>query len=96
MGTLLRIPIFRVDSILELESTDLTTYACVVDKDAKKITDIEFKDGSVIIIGNEANGITEETRNFCNYNITIPMNGKAESLNAAVAASIAMWEMIKC
>ena len=96
MGTLLRMPIYMVDDISELESTGLTTYACVVEKSAKPITDINFSDGCVIVIGNEANGITEETKRFCDYNITIPMNGKAESLNAAVAASIAMWEMIKC
>jgi TrmH family RNA methyltransferase len=96
MGTLLRMPIFKIDSISEIKSFGLTTYACVVDKDAKKITETEFQDGSVVVIGNEANGITEETKSICDYNITIPMNGKAESLNAAVAASIAMWEMIKC
>ncbi len=96
MGTLLRMPIYKIDSISEIKSFGLKTYACVVDKDAKKITDTEFNDGSVVVIGNEANGITEETRRICDYNITIPMNGKAESLNAAVAASIAMWEMIKC
>lgn len=95
MGTLLRMPVYFVESISELGDTGLTIYACVVDRDAKPITDVKFSDASVVVIGNEANGITESTKNFCNYNITIPMNGRAESLNAAVAASIAMWELMK-
>lgn len=95
MGTLLRMPVYFVESISELGDTGLTIYACVVDRDAKPITNVKFSDASVVVIGNEANGITENTKNFCNYNITIPMNGRAESLNAAVAASIAMWELMK-
>ena len=95
MGTLLRMPLFQFSEISELEYTGLKAYACVVDSDALPVTDIGFEDGCVVVIGNEANGITEETKGFCDEQITIPMSGKAESLNAAVAASIAMWEMMK-
>ena len=38
---------------------------------------------------------TDETKEKSDYKITIPMKGKAESLNAAVAASISVWEMMK-
>ncbi len=96
MGTLLRMPVFVFEDFAEeLKQTGLVSYACVVDKTAKSITNIDFCDGSVLIIGNEANGITEQTKSVCDRLITIPMSGKAESLNAAVAASIAMWEMMK-
>lgn len=96
MGTLLRLPIIILDDFAtDIKNLPLKTYACVVDSDAERITDISFTDGSVLIIGNEANGITAETKNSAYKRITIPMNGKAESLNAAVAAAIAMWEMIK-
>lgn len=96
MGTLLRLPIIILsDFSNEIANLGLKTYACVVDSDAKDINDISFKDGSVLIIGNEANGITDETKKNCDKLITIRMNGKAESLNAAVAASISMWEMMK-
>ncbi|MBR5011484.1 MAG: hypothetical protein IKY12_02905, partial [Clostridia bacterium] len=56
--------------------------------------DIEFDDGSVVIIGNEANGLTKDVIDIAE-SITIPMSGRAESLNAAVAAAIAMWELVK-
>ena len=42
----------------------------------------------IIVIGNEANGISEKVMQLVNEEITIPKTGKAESLNAAVAAGI--------
>ena len=48
-----------------------------------------------MLIGNEANGLERQTKTDAEKLVTIPMSGKAESLNAAAAASIAMWEMMK-
>ena len=96
MGTLLRMPvIIFTDFANEIKNSGLNSYACVVDRDAKSISQIDFTNGSVLIIGNEANGITNATKSVSNALITIKMSGKAESLNAAIAASIAMWEMMK-
>ena len=96
MGTLLRMPIIWFDDFSkDIKNCGLKSYACVVDNDAKSITDVSFGDGSVVMIGNEANGLTEETKTFANERITIKMSGKAESLNAATAAAISIWEMMK-
>ncbi len=96
MGTILRVPIWFCDNITDFAAKNgLTTFACVVDNTAESITDVSFPTGSVVIIGNEANGITDYTKQNADKNITIPMSGKAESLNASVAASIAMWEMVR-
>jgi len=96
MGTLLRMPVFIVEDIVNfIKKNGLRSFACVVDKNAKNIVDCKFLNGDVLIIGNEANGITDATKLNSDYCITIPMQGKAESLNAASAASIAMWEMAK-
>ncbi len=46
----------------------------------------------LIIIGNEANGVREETLKKCDNVIKIPMNEDAESLNAAIAASVIIYE----
>ena len=93
MGALLRLPVIRTENFTEeLLSSGLSLYSCVVTPDAKSVTDVEFSDGCVSIIGNEANGLTEETISISTP-ITIKMTGRAESLNAAVAASIVMWEM---
>ncbi len=94
MGTLLRMPVVICDDfIAALKESGLSLYACVV-SGGKSIKDVEFCDGSIVIIGNEANGLTDEVISVA-QKITIPMSGRAESLNAAVAASIAMWELVK-
>ena len=94
MGALLRIPTVVVNDLLAfIKNTDLDTYASVVDKTAQSIRDVNFKKGSIAFIGNEANGLSKEVVNDCKYKTTIPMTGKAESLNAATAAAIIMWEM---
>lgn len=96
MGTLLRMPLIILDDFsTELKNSGIKTFACVVDSDAKSINDAEFCDGCAVIIGNEANGITDSTKASSDELITIPMLGRAESLNAAVAAAISIWEMMK-
>ena len=96
MGTLLRMPVYIFDNFADgIKSTGLKSYACVVDSDAVKISDCAFKNGSVVVIGNEANGLTDEMKSTADIAVTIPMTGRAESLNAAAAAAIAIWEMMK-
>ena len=96
MGTLLRMPVIIFDDFSkDIKSSGLTSYACVVDKDADSITEVDFQDGCVVMIGNEANGLSENTKNIADRKITIKMSGKAESLNASVAAAISIWEMMK-
>lgn len=96
MGTLLRIPVIILDDFVnDIKKLGLKTFACVVDSEALPITKANFTDGSIVLIGNEANGLTADTINACDLKITIPMNGTAESLNASVAAAIAVWEMMK-
>ena len=96
MGTLLRMPIIIPENFTDfLKNSGLKIYACVVESDAEKLSDISFSEGSAVMIGNEANGLTPQARQSAYKCITIPMKGRAESLNAAVAASISIWEMMK-
>ncbi|MDE5985625.1 MAG: RNA methyltransferase [Eubacterium sp.] len=99
MGSMLRINIAQTDNLADslkgLKQKGLTIYGTSPDSNAKNITELDFSNGGVCIIGNEANGISDEIKNICDMLITIPMLGRAESLNAAVAASITMWEMLR-
>ncbi len=96
MGTLLRVPLYLTENLLNTaKETGLKPFACVVDADAVSITDISFENGCMLMIGNEANGLKPQTKAGAFERITIPMHGKAESLNAAAAAAIAMWEMVR-
>jgi len=93
MGALLRLPVIICEDFVSvLGGSGLELYACVLAPDARSLTDVSFSDGCAALIGNEANGLTDEAIAICNP-ITIKMAGRAESLNAAVAASIVMWEM---
>lgn len=99
MGSLLRIPIIVTDNLKgfvdDTNNSGINTYAAVPDADAEKITNIDFSSGAVVIIGNEGSGVSDEIKRRVYKNITIPMSGKAESLNAAAAAVVTMWEMIR-
>ncbi len=99
MGALLRFPVIKTDNgkelLSELKSNGMEIFGSVVFPDAEKLTRIEKKGGSVLVIGNEGNGISEEILGCCTRLITIPMKGKAESLNAFAAAAILIWEFMK-
>ena len=99
MGALLRIPVFETGNVqatlLEAENSGIRTYASVPDRSARSVSEIDFSGGALCVIGNEAHGITVQTLASCQQCITIPMTGRAESLNAGAAASILMWEMVR-
>lgn len=82
-------------TITALNNLGFKTYAAVPDSAAEKVTSLDFNNKSVVVIGNEGNGLKQETVVSCFKPITIPMAGKAESLNAAMAASILMWEVVR-
>lgn len=97
MGAVFRIPFTVAYSIADFlnEHKNVDSYAAVVSDDVQYITDLSFSSPCIVAIGNEGNGLKKETIDACKHRFTIPMTGRAESLNAAVAASIIMWEMIK-
>lgn len=99
MGALIRLPIKICESleteINKCKRLGLGTFATVPDRDAKDITKTDFSKGAFCIIGNEGNGVSKENIDLCDERITIKMSGRAESLNAAAAASITMWELVK-
>lgn len=99
MGALLRmkvLPVSAAATVLEqAQKAGMKTYASTPDSNATALSDVQFGKGSICVIGNEANGVTEDTMRVCGERITIPMAGRAESLNAGAAASILMWEMVK-
>ena len=75
----------------ELREKGFSLYCGVLTADSIDYRAPDYKKPSVIIVGNEANGASEEILEMSTH-IIIPIYGKAESLNAAVAASIMMYE----
>lgn len=98
MGGVLRLtPVKSADLVKTLEGLKAShkIYSTVPDSGAKPITELDFSDPCVCVIGNEANGVSNEVKAASDGLITIPMMGNAESLNASVAAAITMWEMMR-
>ena len=95
MGAVFRQRTDRVDiaDIKEFADThSLTLYAAVLSEDAVDIRSISCS-GCAFVIGNEGNGVSRELLDVCEKNVIIPMSPASESLNAAVAAGILMWEV---
>lgn len=94
MGSLFRLPVYRLDlknAVSELKKSGVFIYAAMLDKKAKKLNDVEFKEKSCIIIGNEGAGINVQLSELSDEKIYIPIKN-AESLNAAAAASIIIYK----
>ena len=96
MGSLFRVPTERAplpEKIKELRAEGYKVYAAMLDKTSVRADEIEKGGKLAFVVGNEGHGISSEVRNRCDGSVIIPMreNG-AESLNAAVAASVLMWE----
>ena len=94
MGAIFRIKVVvsnnLVKTIKEMKKHKIKVYATDLRTD-KSIYDVDYKK-SAIVIGNEANGVSEEVLNEATTRIKIPMSGKTESLNAAVATSVILYE----
>jgi len=99
MGTLFNQPIDRVENLPEairgLCGAGRRVFAAALDPDAISLGAFARKAGDCVVIGNEGHGISEQTRAACTHSVIIPMSARAESFNAAVAASILMWEFSK-
>lgn len=99
MGAVFRLPFFAAGTMAQaaalLNAKGFLTLAAVPDYQAKKITEFDFSKPTVIAVGNEGNGLTAEAVAACSQKVTIPMLGRAESLNASASAAILMWEMMR-
>lgn len=98
MGSIFRVPIYitndLVNTINYLKQKEV--YILAAHLDGKPYCeDIVRANRSAVLIGNESKGLSDNIISLADSLIKIPMAGKVESLNAAVAASILMYEMVK-
>lgn len=99
MGGVFRLPIKVVEDmekeIARLRQHGFAVYATALSEQSVPITNLDLKGKVAAVIGNEGNGLTQQVIDACSAATIIPMAGKAESLNAAIAASLVMWEMCR-
>ena len=95
MGSVYRVPFLYLENICgtvrELKSKGIHTYAAHL-KGTGSYDEQDYTKGTAFLIGNEGNGLTDELANLSDTYIRIPMYGKVESLNAAVASAVLMYE----
>lgn len=95
MGSIYRVPFIIVDdlqaTLRELRLRGVALYAAHL-KGQKQYDAFDYKKATGFLIGNEGNGLSDEIADMADCYIRIPMEGRVESLNAAVSASLLMYE----
>lgn len=98
MGAIYRVPFIYVpdfsDALKEIKEKDVSIYAMHLNG-AVMYDTVKYPMKSAIMIGNEANGLTDASSDAATGRIKIPMEGSVESLNAAIAAAVMMYEVYR-
>lgn len=93
MGSLFRIKVIYTDlKMLFKENKMHQIYGTFME--GKSLNKIDWQDNAFLLMGNEANGISEELETFVNQKVSIPKIGNAESLNLSVATGIFVHNII--
>ncbi|MCR5589985.1 MAG: RNA methyltransferase [Lachnospiraceae bacterium] len=94
MGSIFRVPFISVSdlpgTVEQLKNAGITVYAAHLDG-KRNYREEEYGDRIAFLIGNEGNGLSEEITKKADILVKIPMQGKLESLNAAIAAALLMY-----
>ncbi|MGF0095641.1 TrmH family RNA methyltransferase [Peptoniphilus sp. SGI.035] len=93
MSSIFRVPVYFM-SREDLVNLDYNIIATSLDN-STSIRDYKFKDRDIVVIGNEAKGVSEFLMDNADSYLNIPISETVDSLNANVAASIIIYEMMK-
>ena len=97
MGAVFRLPVYEGtlrDAAERLAAACIPLYAAALRENTEDIRDVPL-DQAAVIIGSEGRGVSDEALALCQKTVRIPMRARCESLNAAVAASVVLWEMAR-
>lgn len=99
MGSIFKTEFYISDDICafikNLKELGNRVFCTHLHSDSLKLGSFTFKESDSIVIGNEGHGVSEQVVSVCDGSVIIPMTEGAESLNAASASSIIIWEMNK-
>ena len=83
----------RWDFAAAVKASECELFAAALDRDAKKLGSFDVPARAIFAIGNEGHGLDADFIKSCSATVFIPMEDGCESLNAAMAATVLMWEM---
>lgn len=96
MGAIYRVPVLYTNDLIadlaKLKNNNIVLYAAHL-MGTSSYKEQSYSRKTAILIGNEGNGLSEEISSMADVLVKIPMKGKVESLNAAVAAALMMFEV---
>ena len=96
MGAHFRLPIHSMSwGEIEQISKSANLLMYLAEMDGKSCWEIDLRQPLALIVGGEAEGASREARKLANQKISVPMIGKMESLNAGVAGSVLMFEVVR-
>ncbi len=97
MGACFRLPVYEVkrqELFALLERSALPLYATALREDTLDLRDADLS-CCAVVIGSEGRGVSEEVLTMSEKTLKIPMRERCESLNAAAAAAVVLWEMAR-
>lgn len=97
MGAVFRLPVYEAsleETAEKLEKAGILLYATALREDTVDVREVPLSKAAVII-GSEGRGVSDLALELCQKTVKIPMTERCESLNAAVAASVVLWEMAR-
>ena len=94
-GAVEHLPVAQVTNmnrtIDHLKKSNIWTVGLDVDSEAIPLSDADLSGPIALVVGNEGKGLSRLAREKCDFCVTIPMKGSVDSLNAAIAGSIVLY-----
>jgi len=98
-GALSYLPLCRVTNlsraIEDLKQAGIWCYGLAGEEGAQNLYGTDLSGNLALVIGSEGKGLRPNIRSHCDGLLSIPMHGRIDSLNASVAAAVAMFEVVR-
>lgn len=99
MGAIFKVNCEIVDDLFtkieDMKKSGYNILGAALKKDSLVLGNYKFSNNDAVVIGNEGKGLSNKILDICDNTLLVPMQDNTESLNAAMAATIIMWEMYK-
>ncbi|MEI8127596.1 MAG: RNA methyltransferase [Actinomycetota bacterium] len=93
-GSIFHVPVIVHENLEEVvtwgRGAGARSLATVV-RGGRPINEVEFSTASIIVMGNESEGLSELSSTMCDERVTIPMSGRSESLNVSIASALVLY-----
>lgn len=97
MGSNLYVPIIEVseEELHDFKKHGFEILATALDRNSFEYDEVNYSQKCIIVLGNEANGVSQSILALADKKIYIPIHGKAESLNVAIAGAVVMYKSLE-